>query len=231
MTRYTTITNCLIVFLTLFSINTHAQKNFIGFRGGPNFCNANPTGVMAKSIDGMLGIHAGITFEHFFHKNLSYGVDALYNQHGFHQSFYVPGFPIGQYIGYDMQLNFISVPVKLSYTTAGKWYVNMNAGAVPSYLVNAQAVVTSNQSKKRRTIKTEQPAFDISLLAEAGFGVRTKNNATWFILGSYHHSITPHTYIFNQDKSNISSTIVAVSLGYKKPLGNKKQKAPVVHAP
>lgn len=210
----------IMIILTLAAVNAFGQNHFVGIKGG--ISRTNVTRIMYNYYK--TGFSGGLTYEYLFLKHFSVGSEIIYEQRGFLDDFVFTnkeGIPTGERFRSKYSYNYISLPIKVGYSLGTKFFGFAKIGAVPSLLVNAQAVLpkVSTQGKVIGEfvvdLTNNAPKFDIALLVEIGGGYKIYDRNWIFTSFTYQHSLTS---IF--DNSIVRLNGMTLTLGFKRALSN-----------
>ena len=224
----------LFVFLIL-TIVTHAQTQLVGIKSGVNLTNVTNNKIYSNCLY-KLGFGGGFTYEYLFKNKISLGVDFLYAQKGFEQKLnFILGDPLDPVRGNITvdpntssslptkiyhRYDFISVPIKISYSYGKKLYGMGSIGFMPSYMI-AEKVSYDNYPTKSYLDIEKAKRFEFSGIAELGAGYQFKKRWHLVFSTSYFYAfngINGANYYLYDDIKNYGFN---ASLGLKYQLGNK----------
>lgn len=213
----------LTTLITLLLINTVAtsQNHFIGFKAGPGFSNINSS--LLEDTEVRVGLNTGITYEYFLSENLSLGAEVLYTQRGFRDDFFArdsqnqnPETLVGEF-NYD----YVSIPLRVSYSGTSKTYGFISAGLVPAFVVNAKtktpAYNAGGLDGQTVDVKDDVTKFDMSGMIEFGGGYRFTERFIGFVSVAGQLSFTQlsNDDYFNGQTMRHYGFLTAVGIKYK----------------
>lgn len=228
------------IFLFVFLIPAlliNAQIHLIGIKSGVNLTNISNANnitysILNERIEYKFGFTGGLSYEYVFKNKISLGVDLLYEQKGFeYKSNFIYGDPLDPVRGYISEIvppltpynqyDFISLPIKISYTFGRNLYGYSSIGFMPSYLIATKHYYDNHKYEINSTIEKAK-RFEFSGLAELGVGYQFKKR--WHVVFS-----TNYFYAFNGINGtnyylydNIKNYGFNASLGLKYQLGKYK---------
>ena len=219
-----------VIALTLICLNVLAQKHLVGVKSGLNFSNIYNDNSGVKS-EYQTGLSGGLTYELFFKKNFSLGLDFIYNERGFKRDIYPTlnnGNPTGEKIAESYNNNYFSIPIKVGYTYGKKIFGFVNFGICPSFLLNAKASAIyfdkngNNTGSETKDFMERVLKVDLAILSEVGLGYKLKNKYYFYTSVSNQTSLGPiynTTYSSNEEIKHFGYTF---SVGVKVNLGKQK---------
>lgn len=219
-----------VIALTFICLNAFAQKHLIGVKSGLNFSNIYNDNSATK-YEYQSGLSGGLTYELFFKKNFSLGLDFIYNERGFKRDIYPTlnnGAPTGEKITESYNNNYFSVPIKVGYTFGKKIFGFVNIGICPSFLLNAKASAIyfdkngNNASSETKDFMERVLKVDLAILSEVGLGYKLKNKYYFYTSVSNQTSFGPiYNTTFSTDEE-IKHFGYIFSVGVKVNLGKQK---------
>lgn len=199
-----TYTMKVILTIIIVSINLIAisQSNYIGLKGGVNWCNQTGNNYF-KNSESIQRFSFGIDYAFRFKNNLKIGGNILYSQTGFKLPFEFTdefGNPINVRPVYSEFLyDYLSIPIKVGYEYGNKGFVYGNIGMATSFLLNAKTispVLNENLEEVGRTENeiTDQVApIELGGIIEIGFGHTFFEKIGVYVEGNFHHGLTTIT--------------------------------------
>lgn len=220
------------IVLTFICLNASAQKHLFGLKSGLNFSNiydANP----GAQTEYQTGLSTGLTYELFFKKHFSFGLDFIYNERGYIETTNYPIDIIESTLAYrkiseSYNYNYFSVPIKVGYTFGKKIFGFVNLGICTSFLLNAKASAIyydkngNNAGSETKDFTERVSKVDLAILSELGFGYKLKNKYCFYTSVSNQSSLSPiykTAYSSIEDVKHIGYTF---SVGIKFNLGKQK---------
>jgi hypothetical protein len=211
----------IMIILTLAAVNAYGQNHFVGIKGCINRTNVTRINLFDNYYK--TGFSGGLTYEYLFLKHFSVGAEIIYEQRGFLDDIVFTnetGIPTGERYRSKMSYNYISLPIKAGYSLGTKVFGFAKIGAVPSLLVNAQAVLPKVTSGKVigeivADMTNYVPKFDFAGLVEIGGGYKFNDRNSIFSSFTYQHSLTSL-----YDNSNVRLNGMTLTLGFKRALSN-----------
>lgn len=185
----------LSIFVLFVGVLLANGQSSISALGGLNLSNFAGTNRSNESIKP--GIFLGLNYENEFMEDLSFGLGLLYNQKGT-STLYVPDGTT------QIKLNYMSVPVYLSYNFCDKFYVK--AGPEIGYLLNGRL---------KNTLRNDNITDDYSrvdLAVGASIGVWLTDDIS--LTAGYTHGLK-NIYKVILPASNIFTQNIQLGLRYE----------------
>lgn len=143
-----------------------------------------------------MNIYSGITYEYLKENNFSFGAELIFNRRGAFSKDEIANFAgesIGRhYVKYNF--DYVSLPLKVGYKFGEKFFGNINAGLIPSYLINAKIKYPRIHfiGQEKYDITQYCSKIDFSGFAEIGGGYKFENDLSLFISFIYLHGINSY---------------------------------------
>jgi len=207
--------------ILLLNVSAIAQNHYIGFKAGPGFTNINSS--LFEDTEVRVGLNIGITYEYCISNNLSLSAEMLYAQRGFRDDFFArddQNNDLGT-ITSDFNYDYISIPLKFSYSGISKTYGFISAGLIPAFIVDAKSTTPvyngSGFDNETVDIKDNVTKFDISGMLEFGGGYRFTERFIGFISVAGQISFTQlsNDEYFNEQTMRHYGFLTAVGIKYK----------------
>lgn len=216
--------NLITVSLLLLSIPVIAQKQFIGLKGGPSWTNTFAEDFSVNN-DSRIGFTGGLTYEYKFLNNFNLELDFLYAQKGFKNEVVFTdnlGQPTGVVLTSHFDYDYLSLPIKGSFTFGEKLDGFVNIGIVPSFLMKATnrtpGFIIGGLSESYE-VTDNVNRFDFGGIAEIGGSYTIKEQFKLFLMFAYQQSFTSITNENYFSYAEIRHFGMIVSFGFKYAIG------------
>ena len=184
----------MLFLLFLFSVTTaQAQTTLVGITAGPTYCSADGNTRVSNGRDGYT---AGITFQHFFLRRFSLGVDLMYSQRGYTRE--IPFVSMGGWVRSSTSgvsnFNYLSLPLKIGVKFGKKAYFFANIGLLPAVLLRAESPVLEFDARgnflesRIENVTSQTSRFDMGGLWEMGVGAKLSKEIRLSAAFSYQSS-------------------------------------------
>ncbi len=190
----------IIIILTLVCLACKGQSQYIGVKTGLNRTNVTSNLYSDKEIK--QSMIAGLTYDFHCQKNILLGAELLYEQRGCVLPLIFTnanGNPTGQKYNIPLDFRYLSVPLKIGYSTGRKLYVFGNIGFCPSFLLIASTKlpwfdISGNYIGDSTQIGTKNfSRFDLGGLMELGCGYKLNKKISIYSSAKYQHSVLSYT--------------------------------------
>jgi hypothetical protein len=159
----------LFLFLVSFG---HARGLYSGVKAGLNYSGFHTNDVTSGYV-GRTGFIAGFTFDYITKKNWLLGTGLSYEQRGYQH-----------YEADDCLLDYVTLPLRLGYASAGQLYGDFAVGVIPGIVV------------AKNTAGSEAIGdFDLSLSVEGAIGYRIADRYVLFLEARYLEGLTAFSTI------------------------------------
>ena len=191
----------LAITLTLATLTVAGQNHSVGIKGGASWSNVSSKN-FPRQNDSRQGITGGFTYEYIFPKRVTVGADLIYSQRGFTNEIMHTDDLGNQTSGkatLEFTYDYLSLPIKIGYTTDGNLYSFGNIGLVPSLLIDAKTRRPTFDNGGRVTgtetidITDRVTDTDFAGLVEIGAGYKISDSFDLFSTFSYQRSLTTIT--------------------------------------
>jgi hypothetical protein len=216
--------NLIAILTILFSIPVFGQKQYLGLKGGMSWTNIISDNFSDKN-DSRNGFTGGLTYEYEFMKNFHLELDFLYAQKGFRNDIIFTdqfGQPTGEEYTTHYDYDYLSLPIKGSFSIGNKLSGFINVGIVSSYLIKA-SIRTPGLNLFGFDADSDDidkvNRFDFSGIAEVGGSYKLKERFLLFTSFSYQQSFTSITTENYFSNSDIRHYGMILSLGLKYAIG------------
>jgi len=216
--------NLITISILLLSIPVFGQKSYIGIKAGPSLTNVFADDYSVNN-DPRIGYTGGLTYEHGFFEHFNLELDLLYAQRGFKNDIIFTdqyGEPTGEVYTTHFDYDYLTLPIKGSFTFGGKLNGFVSAGIVSSFLTKAKIRTPgfgiggfSEDSDDTDHVNR----FDFGGIAEIGGSVLIKEQFKLFMLFAYQQSFTSiksDTYYYPSGARHFGMNIC---LGFKYKIG------------
>ena len=206
----------ILLLLTLVTLRGISQNHFVGIKAGSNLTNIKTDFL---DTDKKLGFIGGITYEYHFNNHIILGADILFDAKGFSdKAFYTDdnNVPTGE-LTFDVNYNYLSVPLKVGYFVGNKFSGFINLGLVPSFLLDANLFQPPNEfglPSGSFSLTDETPKVYVSGLIEIGANLILKEKLSLFTTFSYQPGFTTITNL-GASNLNLKHTGISTVLGLK----------------
>jgi hypothetical protein len=188
--------NTLNLILVFISLAVNAQQHRIGVKGGAAFSNIT-TDIDFGNKTMRTGLIAGLTYEYAFLNKLYVGADVLYMQRGFVNKFqYIDqnAISISEYKS-KYNFDYLSIPIKIGYSTGERYFMFAQLGVVTSYLVSAKYVAPPQFSIEGVTgfvndMTNDFERFDLGGVFEIGGGYKFMERYMLYFSVAYQQRFT-----------------------------------------
>lgn len=187
----------VLTVITVIFLNSsgYSQTHQLGVKAGLNWAFVNQHSNWINSA--RRSFAGGITYQWNFDENFQFGSELLYDQRGYQTSTFYGRAPSDTQIKEaEFKYNYLAIPLKFGYRTAGDFSAFLNAGIVPSYLLDAAHHYYWYPDIDPVDATDYISRFDIAGLAEVGGSYSLHNTINFFVSLSYQHSLTS---LSNQD--------------------------------
>ena len=214
--------NIILIILTVTTLKSVGQNNFLGIIGGANLTNA--TSVNFLTTTNKTGFCGGLTYEYLLKKHFSFGADIIYNQRGFNNDIVFTdktGNPTGITSTNQFNYDYISIPLKVGYNIGNKFYGFANIGVSPSFLIDAKTkfptidIDGNVNGSETLNVTNNVTKFDLAGLVEIGGGYKFKDRYWLFTSFAYQQSFTTITNSDYFTNSTIKHYGLTFSVGLK----------------
>lgn len=203
-----------IILLIAVFIEVQAQNRLLGVKVGPSIKDISPNNFNPNK-DLRRGVAVGLGYEVLLKGNFSIGAEAIYNQRGFVDNFFVMdafGNPTDEIFSTQFNYDYISLPLKVGKYVGKKIFGFGHIGIVPSILIKDEIILEPVIG-----IPVNAGNFDLAGLAEIGGGYRMEK--LWLTVSvNYLHSITntsmTNTAFFGYADFKHYGLIVSLGLKY-----------------
>ena len=184
----------IIVIVLLVANVSYSQQQLIGLKAGPalTMIQADRFGDTNMRIS----LTAGFTYDYLITDNLSLNAEMLYSARGFRNDFYLTN-DQGDFLGTKTirwNYDYLSIPLKISYSGRGKIYGFVSGGIVPAFLVSAKTKFPKVGDFDAVTTDVKDAStFDLAGVWEAGGGYRFSDHCRMFTSLSVQYSFTAFT--------------------------------------
>lgn len=222
----TTFFLCVLFF---FSLYANAQQHIIGAKAGLSSTNVSATIKYNPAADDRIGFSGGVTYEYAFKRPFSIGADILFSQRGFKNPLILTdnlGNPTGERADLHQRFDYVALPIKFGYRRGTRVFGFINAGVVPSVLVNAVIILpfhlNGQPGEERLDITKNASSMDLAAFGEIGGGYTVAGKYGLFASAAYQQSITTIRQGRTYPESIMMSRGLTLSLGVKYALGNNE---------
>ena len=215
----------LLMILTGISMNVFGQVQLIGIQGGVNMTNQSSPNIF-KDSKFRTGIIGGLNYEFIFKSKYSLGADLLYSQKGFNDKMIFVddnGNPTGITSDLKYYYDYLSLPLKIGYSSGDKLKGFVKIGICPSVLLKAEMTTpkvnnNGNYIGNETTDATNNASkLDLGGLIELGAGYGLNNTLDLFSSITYNHSLTT----FSNSKNDYFSDAKMRHYGFSLAMGIK----------
>ena len=211
------------VIILFLATSAFCQKQVIGLRTGIGFTNVKNE--LFEDIDMRVGLVAGVMYDYLLTDNLSVGGEITFIQRGFQDDFYIrsdQNEPIETKTS-KFSYNYISIPLKITYSGSAKFYLYASGGLLPAFVINASHDIPSvpGYVGGKINVTSRVTKLDLAGMAETGAGYKISERYRLFVSLSVHVSLTKFTndnYFTGADARHYG---YALSTGIKYALSGK----------
>lgn len=204
----------LIALFTMLYIGVKGQSHLIGVKSG-----FSRTNISSNSRDYIIqnNFIAGITYDYKVYKNLSLGCEFLFEERGgnISVSFTDANGNLEERYTIPYEYNYLSLPIKLSYTFGEFFFGYGSIGFCPAILKKATVTYPegylSHFVDPFLTIQPTYSEYDLAGLGEIGIGYKFKDRFSINMSARFQHSFT--SLIENEGERNFGTTF-GLSLKY-----------------
>lgn len=224
----------IVIFFIATNLIVNAQNHLVGIKSGINNSYVTDNNTFKNKI-GKNGFSGGITYDYLIKKKFALGIDLLYTQKGF-GTYAILGDPLdpvnggtgtgtlgGVYLLY-FQYNYLTLPIRLSYTIGSKVFLFTAVSLAPSYIVNAKMYFEKEEGKPIFTNNLNK--LELSGQIELGFGYQFKKRLNLYA------SVSKFQSFNGVSNSNYFGFSEITNYGYNCSAGinyiiKKKKKSPI----
>lgn len=214
----------LILLAILSSFGAISQKHLIGIKGGPNWTGVH-TDNFSFNTKLRTGYLVGLTYDYMLTEKFSIGAEILYGQRGYNMFFNSTNdFGLPPPLNIDdvkMKFDYLSIPIKASYSFGNKLFGFGSIGVIPSFLTKGVTVTppislfSYSTNGSNIEITEDVSRFDLAAFAEIGVGYRFNDTYLIYLSFGYNHSFLTITNDDYFSESKIRHYGMPLMLGFK----------------
>jgi long-subunit fatty acid transport protein len=204
------------------SLTSFAQKHSIGVKGGINIAGYEfdtnrqvPYNTTTRSI-------FGIDYSYYLGERWAIGAGLLYNQRGRELDVTFTD-DEGTVLKNDIiahKMDFVSIPIFLSYKTKGKMYAHASVAFLPSILAKSSTEFPDELPVVGQPDDTSNyKPIDLGGMAEIGIGYKASDRLRIQLAGGYQRSYTIRKSDDLNPQTNMIHSGYMITLGLKYALG------------
>jgi long-subunit fatty acid transport protein len=212
----------LLLAIIVCSLTSFAQKQSLGIKGGINIAGYEfhtyhriPYNTTTRSI-------IGIDYSYHMNESWALGAGLLYNQRGRDIAFTFTN-DEGTVLKNDIithKMDFVSIPIFLSYKTKGKVYAHASLAFVPSVLAKSSTEFPDELPVVGQPDDTSNyKPIDLGGMAEIGVGYQASDKLRIQLAGGYQRSYTIRKSDDLNPQTNMIHSGYMITLGLKYALG------------